>query len=54
MSTHFDLIVARSLNHAIGLNGKLPWHIPQDLKMFRKITCWGPHKNSIIMGRKTH
>jgi len=50
----FDLVVGRSLNNGIGLAGKLPWHIPPDLKMFKKITCSGPQINSIIMGRKTY
>jgi dihydrofolate reductase len=53
-SIPFDLVVARSLNYGIGLGGKLPWNLPPDLKMFRKITCSGPHRNSIIMGRKTY
>lgn len=50
----FDLVVARSLNHGIGLKGRLPWHLPADLKMFKKITCSGPHPNAVIMGRKTY
>jgi dihydrofolate reductase len=50
----FDIIVGRSLNRGIGLNGKLPWQIPNDLKMFKKITCTTPSINSIIMGRKTY
>lgn len=50
----FDLVVARSLNFGIGLNGKLPWHLPSDLKMFKKITCSGTNKNAVIMGRKTY
>lgn len=54
MALHFDLVVARSLNFGIGINGKLPWHIPADLKMFKQITCWGSGTNSIIMGRKTY
>lgn len=54
MSLPFDLVVARSINYGIGLNGKLPWHLPSDLKMFKKITCSGLHTNSIIMGRKTY
>ncbi len=33
----------------IGQGGKLPWHLPADLKRFRAIT-WG---KPIIMGRKT-
>lgn len=53
-SIPFDFVVARSLNFGIGLRGKLPWHLPADLKMFRKITSSGPYHNSIIMGRKTY
>ena len=45
----YELIVAMSKNCVIGHDNKIPWHIPEDLKMFRDIT-----KNSIIvMGRKT-
>ena len=43
------LIWAQDENQGIGANGKLPWHIPEDLKNFKKITS---HAN-IIMGRKT-
>lgn len=53
MALQFDLVVARSINSGIGINGRLPWHLPSDLKMFKQITCWGPRTNSIIMGRKT-
>jgi dihydrofolate reductase len=53
-SIPFDIVVGRSLNHGIGLRGQLPWHLPRDLQMFKKITCSGPHVNSVIMGRKTY
>lgn len=43
------LIVAADLNNAIGIGGKLPWHLPQDLKFFKNTTWAMP----IIMGRKT-
>jgi dihydrofolate reductase len=43
------LIVAVSENGVIGNNNKLPWHLPEELKYFRKITSGKP----IIMGRKT-
>ena len=49
----FDLVFARSLNYGIGFQNSIPWKLPADLKMFKKITCSGPHMNSIIMGRKT-
>ena len=44
-----SLIVAMARNHAIGLNGQMPWHLPADLKHFRSITMGHP----ILMGRKT-
>ncbi len=44
-----SIIVALSENNAIGKNGKIPWHLPNDLKHFKKVTL-GHH---IIMGRKT-
>ena len=44
------LIVATSLNNVIGRQGDLPWHIPEDLKYFRRNTVG----HSIIMGRKTY
>lgn len=42
-------IVAMSSNRAIGKDGGLPWHLPEDLKWFKKITMGHP----IVMGRKT-
>lgn len=36
-------------NRAIGRNGTLPWHLPEDLARFKSIT-WG---HAIIMGRHT-
>lgn len=42
-------IVAVSNNWAIGKNGSMPWHIPEDLKYFKKTTVNKP----ILMGRKT-
>jgi dihydrofolate reductase len=37
----FDLVVARSINMGIGLNNTIPWKLPSDLKMFKKITTSG-------------
>ena len=45
-----SMIVAYGNNRQIGLNGNLLWHIPEDLKMFKKVTMGKP----IIMGRKTY
>jgi len=44
------LIASVSDNNVIGLNGKLPWNIPEDLKRFRELTIGHP----VIMGRKTY
>jgi len=43
------LIVARADNNVIGLDGKMPWHLPADLKRFKALTLGKP----MIMGRKT-
>jgi len=43
------LVVARSLNGVIGREGKLPWHIPADLKRFKAVTMG----SAMIMGRRT-
>ncbi len=43
------IIVAMARNRTIGLNNKLPWYIPVDLKRFKSLTM-GHH---LIMGRKT-
>jgi dihydrofolate reductase len=45
----FQAIVAMSLNRVIGRENKLPWHLPEDLRWFKKLTSG----NVIIMGRKT-
>lgn len=47
--SRLSLIVARARNGAIGLEGKMPWHLPQDLAHFKRTTLGHP----IIMGRKT-
>ena len=44
-----SLIVAMAENRVIGRGGKLPWHIPADLKRFKALTMGKP----MIMGRKT-
>ena len=37
-------------NKVIGRNNQLPWHLPEDLKFFKRVTMGHP----IAMGRKTH
>lgn len=44
------MIVAVSQNGVIGRAGGLPWHLPEDLKRFKRLTM-GHH---IIMGRATY
>ncbi|WP_400241843.1 dihydrofolate reductase [Niallia sp. JL1B1071] len=44
-----SLIVAMDRNNVIGVNNQLPWHLPEDLKYFKKVTTGHP----IVMGRKT-
>ena len=43
------LIAAMTKGGVIGKDGKMPWHIPQDLKIFKELTM----DNVVIMGRKT-
>ena len=43
------LVVARARNGAIGRDGDIPWHAPEDLKMFQAETMGG----ALIMGRNT-
>jgi dihydrofolate reductase len=43
------LVVATAENRVIGINGRLPWQIPEDLKRFKSLTLGKP----CIMGRKT-
>ncbi|MGX2947631.1 type 3 dihydrofolate reductase [Frederiksenia canicola] len=45
-----SIIVARTLNHIIGKDNAMPWHLPVDLAWFRANTVGKP----VIMGRKTY
>ncbi len=45
-----SLIVAMAKNRVIGADGKIPWHLPNELQLFKRITM-GHH---IVMGRKTY
>jgi dihydrofolate reductase len=42
-------IAAMDRSGAIGMGGRIPWHLPRDLKRFRRST-WG---KPMIMGRRT-
>ena len=43
------LIVARARNGVIGRDGRLPWHLPADLKRFKALTMG----SVMVMGRRT-
>ena len=43
------LIFARAENGVIGKDGAMPWHLPEDLAHFRRVTQGCP----VIMGRRT-
>ena len=51
MTTHpkLSLIVAKSRNNVIGIDGDLPWRLSSDLKFFKKTTLGKP----VLMGRVT-
>ena len=44
-----SIIVAKAKNNIIGKENQLIWHLPEDLKRFKKLTTG----HTIIMGRKT-
>lgn len=44
-----SIIAAVGRNGEIGINNKLPWSIPEDMKRFKEITS----RHTVIMGRKT-
>ena len=44
-----NLIAALDRNYAIGRDGAMPWHLPDDLRRFKQITLGKP----VLMGRKT-
>jgi dihydrofolate reductase len=46
---YVSLLVAMAQNRVIGANGTIPWHLPDELKLFKKLTM-GHH---MIMGRRT-
>jgi len=49
VKTPIALVVAVSRNGVIGVDNKLPWHLPGDLKHFKAVTLGKP----VVMGRKT-
>jgi dihydrofolate reductase len=49
MQKTITLIAAMGNNRAIGLDGRMPWHLPAELHHFKKATMG----KAIVMGRKT-
>jgi dihydrofolate reductase len=45
-----SLLVAMSKNRVIGRANALPWHLPEDMKFFKRITMGKP----VVMGRATY
>lgn len=46
---HLILVVAMDAQRGIGVDNQLPWHLPEDLAHFKRVTLGHP----IVMGRKT-
>jgi dihydrofolate reductase len=49
MGKTLTLVAAMGRNRAIGLAGRMPWHLPSELQHFKRVTMG----KSIVMGRKT-
>lgn len=52
MTSHTPILIAiaaMSENRVIGRGNRIPWHLPEDLKWFRRLTTG----HTIVMGRKT-
>lgn len=49
LTQRISIIAARAANGTIGHNGRMPWHLPADLRRFQRITMGKP----LIMGRRT-
>ncbi|MCX6867382.1 MAG: dihydrofolate reductase [Verrucomicrobia bacterium] len=49
MKPHLTAIVAMTPGRVIGRAGAMPWHLPEDLTFFKRVTTGHP----VVMGRKT-
>jgi dihydrofolate reductase len=45
-----SILVAAAENDVIGREGRLPWHMPADLRRFKRLTMG----HAIVMGRRTY
>ena len=49
MKPHLTAMVAMTPGRVIGRDGGVPWHVPEDLAFFKRVTTGHP----VVMGRKT-
>jgi dihydrofolate reductase len=49
LNTPVAIIAAVAANGVIGVDNRMPWHLPEDLKFFKRMTLAKP----LVMGRKT-
>jgi len=49
MTAQLTMVVAVDRDNGIGIDNRMPWHLPQDLAHFKRVTLGKP----VIMGRKT-
>lgn len=49
MTATLGAIWTQTIDGVIGRNGKMPWHVPEDLQHFKEVTSGKP----VIMGRRT-
>ncbi|KAL2892722.1 Bifunctional dihydrofolate reductase-thymidylate synthase [Bienertia sinuspersici] len=53
---YYQVVVAATQEMGIGKDGKLPWHLPSDLRFFKELTTFTSidgKRNAVIMGRRT-
>jgi dihydrofolate reductase len=48
-----SIIVAASANNVIGINGQLPWRLPEDLRRFKDLTMGKPMLGRALPGRRS-
>ena len=50
----FSLVAAMGKNRVIGLNNKMPWHLPADLKHFKSVTMGKPPLSWLVSSGIVH